>query len=64
MGAKEVEAAFIKLLAEKCVDAVVGKRCDVIIKSIEAKRTGVFREKARKKTLEKRELFSKNAKKQ
>ena len=30
MGAKEVEAAFIKLLAEKGVDAVVGKRCDVI----------------------------------
>ncbi|MDD2539467.1 MAG: NADH-quinone oxidoreductase subunit NuoF [Desulfuromonadaceae bacterium] len=30
MGAKDVEAAFIKLLAEKGVDAVVGKRCDVI----------------------------------
>jgi NADH-quinone oxidoreductase subunit F len=30
MGAKEVEAAFIKHLAEKGVDAVVGKRCDVI----------------------------------
>lgn len=30
MGAKEVEAAFVKLLAEKGVDAVVGKRCDVI----------------------------------
>ncbi len=30
MGAKEVELAFIKLLAEKGVDAVVGKRCDVI----------------------------------
>jgi NADH-quinone oxidoreductase subunit F len=30
MGAKEVEAAFIKHLAEKGVNAVVGKRCDVI----------------------------------
>ncbi len=30
MGAKEVEAAFIQLLAEKGVDAIVGKRCDVI----------------------------------
>ncbi|MBW4054293.1 MAG: NADH-quinone oxidoreductase subunit NuoF [Proteobacteria bacterium] len=30
MGAKDVEAAFVKLLAEKGVDAVVGKRCDVI----------------------------------
>ncbi|HXE97805.1 MAG TPA: NADH-quinone oxidoreductase subunit NuoF [Dongiaceae bacterium] len=30
MGAKEVELAFVKLLAEKGVDAVVGKRCDVI----------------------------------
>ena len=30
MGAKDVEAAFRKLLAEKGVDAVVGKRCDVI----------------------------------
>ena len=30
MGAKEVEAAFIKLIAEKGVNAVVGKRCDVI----------------------------------
>ena len=30
MGAKEVEAAFVKLLAEKGVDAIVGKRCDVI----------------------------------
>ncbi|MDD2583063.1 MAG: NADH-quinone oxidoreductase subunit NuoF [Desulfuromonadaceae bacterium] len=30
MGAKDVEAAFKKLLAEKGVDAVVGKRCDVI----------------------------------
>jgi len=39
-------------------------RPDVKIKSVEAKRTGVFREKARKKSLEKRELFSNNAKKQ
>ncbi|MBK5273718.1 MAG: NADH-quinone oxidoreductase subunit NuoF [Desulfuromonadales bacterium] len=30
MGAKEVEAAFIKHLAEKGLNAVVGKRCDVI----------------------------------
>lgn len=30
MGAKEVELTFIKLLAEKGVDATVGKRCDVI----------------------------------
>ncbi len=30
MGAKEVEAAFVKILAEKGVSAVVGKRCDVI----------------------------------
>jgi NADH-quinone oxidoreductase subunit F len=30
MGAKEVEAAFVKHLAEKGVNAVVGKRCDVI----------------------------------
>ncbi len=30
MGAKEVEAAFVKILAEKGVDAAVGKRCDVI----------------------------------
>ena len=30
MGAKEVEAAFVKYLAEKGVDAIVGKRCDVI----------------------------------
>jgi NADH-quinone oxidoreductase subunit F len=30
MGAKEVEAAFVKLLAEKGLNAVVGKRCDVI----------------------------------
>ena len=30
MGAKEVEAAFVKHLAEKGVDAIVGKRCDVI----------------------------------
>ena len=30
MGAKEVEAAFVKILSEKGVDAQVGKRCDVI----------------------------------
>jgi len=30
MGAREVEAAFIQHLAEKGVNAVVGKRCDVI----------------------------------
>jgi NADH-quinone oxidoreductase subunit F len=30
MGAKEVEAAFVKHLAEKGVNALVGKRCDVI----------------------------------
>lgn len=30
MGAKDVEAAFIKHLAEKGVNAIVGKRCDVI----------------------------------
>jgi len=30
MGAKDVEAAFVKLLAEKGLSAVVGKRCDVI----------------------------------
>ena len=30
MGAKEVEAAFVKHLAEKGLSAVVGKRCDVI----------------------------------
>ena len=30
MGAKEVEAAFVKHLGEKGLDAVVGKRCDVI----------------------------------
>src|SRR5512133_3550427 len=30
MGAKEVEAAFIKHLAEKGLNAVVGKRCDVV----------------------------------
>ena len=30
MGAKEVEHAFVKLLAEIGVNAVVGKRCDVI----------------------------------
>ena len=30
MGAKEVEAAFVKILLEKGVDAQIGKRCDVI----------------------------------
>ncbi|MEI6206941.1 MAG: NADH-quinone oxidoreductase subunit NuoF [Desulfuromonadales bacterium] len=30
MGAKEVETAFVKHLAEKGLNAVVGKRCDVI----------------------------------
>jgi NADH-quinone oxidoreductase subunit F len=30
MGAKEVEAAFVKVIAEKGVNAIVGKRCDVI----------------------------------
>ncbi len=30
MGAKEVEAAFVKLLDEKGITATVGKRCDVI----------------------------------
>jgi NADH-quinone oxidoreductase subunit F len=30
MGAKEVEAAFVRHLAEKGLNAVVGKRCDVI----------------------------------
>ncbi|GAM11231.1 NADP-reducing hydrogenase subunit HndC [Geobacter sp. OR-1] len=30
MGAKEVEAEFNRVIAEKGVDAVVGKRCDVI----------------------------------
>lgn len=30
MGAKEVEAAFVKHLSEKGLSAVVGKRCDVI----------------------------------
>jgi len=30
MGAKDVEAAFVKHLAEKGLNAVVGKRCDVI----------------------------------
>src|SRR5512140_153172 len=30
MGAKEVEAAFIKHLAEKGLSAVVGKRCDIV----------------------------------
>ncbi len=39
-------------------------RPDVKIKSAEAKRTKVFREKAKMKSLEKRELFSENAKKQ
>jgi DNA gyrase subunit B len=40
------------------------RRPDVKIKSAEAKRTNAFREKASKKSLEKREIFSKNAKKQ
>lgn len=39
-------------------------RPDVKIKAIETKRTQSFRLKARQKSLEKRELFSKNAKKQ
>ncbi len=39
-------------------------RPDVKIKSVVAKQTSVFREKARKKSLEKREIFSRNAKKQ
>ncbi len=39
-------------------------RPDVKIKSIEAKRTEAFKAKARRKSLEKRDLFSKNAKKQ
>jgi len=39
-------------------------RPDVKIKSAQQKRTDAFRDKARKKSLEKRELFSKNAKKQ
>jgi NADH-quinone oxidoreductase subunit F len=30
MGAKEVEAEFLRVIAEKGVDATVGKRCDVI----------------------------------
>jgi NADH-quinone oxidoreductase subunit F len=30
MGAKEVEAEFTRVIAEKGVDATVGKRCDVI----------------------------------
>lgn len=30
MGAKEVEAEFIRVIAEKGVNATVGKRCDVI----------------------------------
>jgi DNA gyrase subunit B len=37
-------------------------RPDIKIKSAEAKRTQTFREQARKKSLEKRELFSRNAK--
>jgi len=39
-------------------------RPDVKIKSVEVKRTKAFRVKAREKTLEKREFFSKKAKKQ
>lgn len=39
-------------------------RPDVIQRSIAAKRTSAFRKKARQKSLEKRELFSKNAKRQ
>ncbi|MEO8638003.1 MAG: toprim domain-containing protein [Candidatus Taylorbacteria bacterium] len=39
-------------------------RPDVKVKSAEAKRTGAFRIKARDKSLEKKELFSANAKKQ
>ena len=39
-------------------------RPDVKIKSAEKKRTDAFRAKARKKALEKRDLFSKNAKRQ
>ena len=39
-------------------------RPDVIAKSIEKKRTDTFREKARKKSLEKRDFFSKKARKQ
>jgi len=39
-------------------------RPDVKKKSAEAKRTVLFRQKAREKSLEKKELFSKNAKKQ
>ncbi len=30
MGAKEVEAEFVRVIADKGVDATVGKRCDVI----------------------------------
>ena len=30
MGAKDVEAAFVKVIEEKGLNAVVGKRCDVI----------------------------------
>lgn len=39
-------------------------RPDVKRKSIEAKRTDVYRQKARQKSIEKRDLFSQNAKKQ
>ena len=39
-------------------------RPEVKIKSAEQKRTAAFRDKARRKSLEKRELFSRNAKKQ
>ena len=39
-------------------------RPDIKIKSTEKRRTNIFREKARKKSLEKRDLFSKNARKQ
>src|SRR5512136_726389 len=30
MGAKDVEAVFVKVIEEKGITAVVGKRCDVI----------------------------------
>jgi NADH-quinone oxidoreductase subunit F len=30
MGAKEVEAEFLRVISEKGVNAIVGKRCDVI----------------------------------
>ncbi len=40
------------------------RRPDVIKKSIKTRQTDVFREKARQKALEKKELFSRNAKKQ